>query len=111
MSNQLKPYTIDDYEKFLSENLGYDKNLPMTICMDTCEYFKDRDTIIDEAELVEWICDRLKEENLIGFTTDFIIAKLIEEELLEVISIGSAPFCRTFKFMKIEKGDNNGKEN
>ena len=98
LNNPLKHYTIDDYEKFLVEELGYDKDLPMTICMDTCEYFKDINTIIDEAELVEWICDRLKEEDLFGFTTDFIIAKLIEEDLVEVISMGSAAFCRTFKF-------------
>ena len=98
-----KHYTINDYERFLTKVLKYDEDLPITICMDTCEYFKDRDADIDEIELREWICDRLKEENLIGFTVDFIIAKLIKEDLVCVTSIRSVPFCyRTFRFIKVE---------
>lgn len=87
------------HREALINNLGYDESTITEVCKDVCNFFKDREEV-EEFELDDFIVDRLKEDNLIGFTTGFVKLELISRDMLVDTTVKANPGCKVFKFIK-----------
>ena len=100
INSKLKLYpTFFNYRNILIGGLGYDESTITEVCEDVYNFFKDKEEV-EEFELDDFIVDRLKEDNLIGFTTDFVKLELIARDMLIDTTVKANPGCKVFKFIK-----------